>query len=63
MFVSNYFELDDDRFEKFLEMGVFDALLDKDTNFFINVIRLKKSMVPEFVEAYQHLNQYFSNKK
>ena len=43
MFVSDYFQLDEEQFEKFDGMGVFDALLDKDSNFFINVIRLKKS--------------------
>ena len=36
-------------------MGVFDALIDADSNFFINIIRLKKSVIPEFVEAYQHI--------
>ena len=61
MFVSDYFQLNDEQFDMFAGMGVFDALLDKDSNFFINVIRLKKSTVPEFVEAYAHLNQFFSD--
>ena len=43
MFVSDYFELEDERYEQFIDMGVFDALLDKDSSFFINVIRLKKN--------------------
>ena len=61
MFVSDYFQLNDEQFSKFVDMRVFDALLDKDSNFFINIIRLKKSTVPEFVEAYTHLNQFFSD--
>ena len=60
MFVSDYFQLDDAQFEKFSDIGVFDALIDKDSNFFINVIRLKNSSVPEFIDAYSHLNNYFS---
>lgn len=60
MFVSDYLQLNEEQFDHFVEMGVFDALLDKDSNFFINVIRLKKSTIPEFVEAYAHLNKFFS---
>lgn len=40
-------------------MGVFDAILDEDNNFFINIVRLKDSAVPEFKDAYQHINQFF----
>lgn len=60
MFVSDYLQLNEEQFDQFVEMGVFDALLDKDSNFFINVIRLKRSTIPEFVEAYAHLNKFFS---
>lgn len=61
MFVSDYFNLDDEQFDIFTDLGVFDALLDKDSNFFINVIRLKKSTVPEFKDAYDHMNKFFSD--
>lgn len=61
MFVSDYFDLTEKQFEKFIDLGVFDALLDKDSNFFINIIRLKKATVPEFIEAYQNLNKFFSD--
>ncbi len=61
MFVSDYFALTDEQLNKFIDLGVFDALLDKDSNFFINTIRLKKSTVPEFIEAYQNLNKFFSD--
>ncbi|MBQ1735274.1 MAG: hypothetical protein II038_10400 [Lachnospiraceae bacterium] len=61
MFISDYFQLDEEQFDKMCSLGVFDALLDKDSNFFINIIRLKESTVPEFIDAYQHVNQYFNN--
>lgn len=60
MFVSDYFELTDEQLDKMDSMGVFDALIDKDSHFFINIIRLKESTVPEFAEAYQHINSFFS---
>ncbi len=61
MFVSDYFELNEEQFDKFNDMGVFDALIDKDSNFFINVIRLKQSSIPEFITAYNDLNKFFSD--
>jgi hypothetical protein len=55
MFISEYIKP-----KKALEdLGIFDALIDRDSNFFINIIRLKNSTVSEFVEAYQHLNSFF----
>lgn len=57
MFVSEYYQLLNGELN---DLGVFDALLDKDSNFFINVIRLKKTTVPEFQVAYRHLNDFFS---
>lgn len=57
MFISEYI-----RPKKPLsELKVFDALIDKDSNFFINIIRLKKSTVPEFIDAYNQLNSFFSD--
>lgn len=57
MFISEYFSLG----SKLSDMGVFDALLDKDSHFFINVIRLKKTNISEFKEAYLRMNRYFSD--
>ena len=54
MFVSEYLQ------KEVSNHGVFDALLDKDSNFFINIVRLKRSTVPEFIDAYAHVNEYFS---
>ena len=56
MFISDFFHVDE---ALLYSKGVFDALLNKDSNFFINIIRLKKSSVPEFIEAYHHINQFF----
>ncbi|MDO5331472.1 MAG: hypothetical protein Q4E99_02225 [Bacillota bacterium] len=56
MFVSEYFDLT----SELNKLGVFDAVLDRDSHFFINVIRLKNSTIPEFVAAYGHLNKFFS---
>ena len=61
MFVSEYFQLDEKQFDTMCSMGVFDALIDADSNFFINIIRLKESTVPEFIDAYQHINKFFSD--
>ncbi len=56
MFVSEYFELNDE----LDKLGVFDCILDNDSRFFINLMRLKVSEVPEFKGAYQRINAYFS---
>lgn len=61
MFVSDYFQLDEEQFDTMCSMGVFDALLNADSNFFINIIRLKESTIPEFIDAYRHINQFFSD--
>ena len=37
MFVSDYFQLNDEMLDRMDSMGVFDALLDKDSSFFINI--------------------------
>ena len=55
MFISEYLELKNE----LDELGVFDALIDKDSHFFINIIRLKKSTIPEFKEAYNRVNKFF----
>ena len=57
MFISEYLQPD----KSLAEFGIFDALIDKDSNFFINIIRLKISTVPEFIDAYNHLNSFFSD--
>ena len=56
MFVSEYFGLDDE----LDKMWVFDCVLDNDSRFFINLMRLKVFAVPEFKGAYKRINDYFS---
>lgn len=41
------------------ELGVFDSLMDEDSNFFINIKRLKDTEVPEFKDSYDNINAYF----
>lgn len=41
--------------------GTFDACIDKDSHFFINIVRLKHSEVPEFSSAYGLINDRFSS--
>ncbi len=55
VFVSDYFGLD---FE-LDELGVFDAILDKDSNYFINLTKLKNTQTPEFQDAYARINSFF----
>lgn len=40
--------------------GGFDCVLDNDSRFFINLMRLKVSDVPEFKNSYQRINDYLS---
>lgn len=54
-FISDYFDKDFDA------KGVFDAVMDSDSHYFINVTRLKDAKTPEFSEAYDKINAYFRN--
>lgn len=55
VFVSDEFELG----MQLEELGVFDSLMDEDSNFFINIKRLKDTKVPEFQNSYNNINSYF----
>lgn len=52
-FISDYFGKDFDA------VGVFDAVMDSDSHYFINVTRLKDTTTPEFLESYSKINSYF----
>ena len=39
--------------------GIFDPVLDEDSHFFINLQRLKKTVVPEFSGSYEKIRDYF----
>lgn len=41
------------------DIGAFDILLDIDSNYFINIKRLKETEIPEFVNSYNEINEYF----
>lgn len=56
MFVSEYFGLGDE----FDKEEIFDCILDKDSPFFINLMRLKVCDIPEFQGSYQSINDHFS---
>lgn len=43
------------------ELGVFDSLMDEDSNYFINIKRLKDTKVSEFKNSYNKINEYFQN--
>jgi hypothetical protein len=40
--------------------GAFDALLDEDSHFFINLKRLQATKVPEFAKSYERINAFFT---
>lgn len=52
-FISDYFS------KNFDAMGVFDAVMDSDSRYFINVTRLKDAKTPEFLASYERINSYF----
>lgn len=56
MVVSEYIGIDN------LEVvGVFNAAMDRDSHFFINVLRLRDTTVQEFSRFYEKVNVFFRN--
>ncbi len=55
VFISEFFGLDD----AFEQKGVFDSIMNHDSHFFINLLRLKKAKTPEFQGAYGRINDFF----
>ncbi|MCD7785558.1 MAG: hypothetical protein LUH18_08320 [Oscillospiraceae bacterium] len=55
MFISSYFNRD------FSALGTFDAVMDTDSHYFINITRLKDASTFEFKESYNKVNSYFKN--
>ena len=58
MLVSDYFNLD---YEDLDDAGIFDAVLEKDSAFFINIQRLKETNCPEFQESYSRIREFFES--
>lgn len=57
MLASEFLEIDNG----LDDLGTFDARIDKDSHFFINIVRLKHSSTPEFANAYELINSRFSD--
>lgn len=55
IFISDYFRLGD-QLEK---LGVFDAIINSDSSFYININRLKNTNVPQFKASYEKINNFF----
>ena len=55
IFISEFFDLNDE----LDELDVFDAIINSDSNFFINLLRLKNAKTPEFQKAYNRINEFF----
>ena len=55
MLLSEYIHLG----TKLDQYGVFDPVLDKDSHFFINIQRLKRTKVPEFVGSCDSIHEFF----
>lgn len=55
IFISEFFDLENE----LNDAGVFDAIINSDSNFFINLLRLKKAKTPEFQKAHNRINEFF----
>jgi hypothetical protein len=55
MLVSQYLGLD----QELETRDIFDSVIDKDSHFFINLIRLKCALTPEFKLSYNHIIAHF----
>lgn len=56
IFISEFFDLENE----LNDAGVFDAIINSDSNFFINLLILKKAKTPEFQKAHNRINEFFS---
>ena len=56
IFISDYLGVDNKELKKY---GVFDSIINRDSNFFINILRLKKTKTPEFLQSYNNINNYY----
>ncbi len=55
IFITEFFDLD----TELEELGVFDSIINNDSPFFINLLRLKVNEVPEFQNSYESINRFF----
>lgn len=43
------------------ELGIFDPIINGDSNYFINIKRLRETNIPEFEGTYDKINKFFHN--
>lgn len=43
------------------DLGIFDPIINGDSNYFINIKRLRETNIPEFEGAYDKINKFFHN--
>ena len=43
------------------ELGIFDPIINGDSNYFINIKRLRETNIPEFAGSYDKINKFFYN--
>lgn len=55
IFITEFFELDNE----FEELGVFDSIINRDSHFFINLLRLKVNDTLEFQGSYERINEFY----
>ena len=54
--LSDYLEID---YKKFKDTGIFDPVINRDSAFYINILRLKQAITPEFQGSYIRINKFF----
>lgn len=54
--LSDYLRID---YRRFRDIGVFDPIINRDSAFYINILRLKQAIVPEFKGSYLRINKFF----
>lgn len=56
IFISDYLGIKSNSLKN---LGVFDAIINKDSQFYLNIIKLRDSSVPEFKCSYNKINDFF----
>ena len=55
IFITDFFELE----TEFEDLGVFDSIINRDSPFFINLLRLKVNQTQEFQGSYERINEFY----
>lgn len=54
--LSDYLGID---YKKFSDKDIFDPIINRDSAFYINILRLKQAITPEFQNSYMRINNFF----